>query len=69
MNTDAATGTVLTDEVRALVGVVGPLLTAQAPLAADTLRRFVHAAMETVGMGSSWCRTGCRRSSSRSSDC
>jgi hypothetical protein len=38
---------VVTDEVRALVGVTGPVLTAPAPLAPDTLRRFVHAAMET----------------------
>lgn len=38
---------VLTDGVLALVGVCGPVLTAPAPLAPDTLRRFCQAAMET----------------------
>ena len=38
--------TILTDELRALVGVEGPLRTAPEPLGADTLRRFVQAAME-----------------------
>ncbi len=44
---DATAQPVLTPEVLALVGVTGPLLTAPAPLAPDTLRRFVQAAMET----------------------
>ena len=39
-------GSVLTPEVRALVGVEGPVRTAPAPLGRDTLRRFVQAAME-----------------------
>jgi hypothetical protein len=41
------TEAILTPEVLALVGVVGPVMTAPAPLEADALRRFVHAAMET----------------------
>jgi hydroxyacyl-ACP dehydratase HTD2-like protein with hotdog domain len=36
----------ITDEIRALVGVEGPVRTAPHPLAADTLRRFAQAAME-----------------------
>jgi len=38
---------ILTADVLALVGVCGPVLTAPAPLAEDTLRRFCQAAMET----------------------
>jgi acyl dehydratase len=38
---------VLTDEVRALVGVEGPPRLAPEPVGADALRRFVQAAMET----------------------
>ena len=37
---------VLTDEVRALVGVTGPRRVAPEPVGADTLRRFAQAAME-----------------------
>jgi acyl dehydratase len=46
MTGDAATGSILTDAVRGLVGVAGRTLTAPAPLGADTLRRFAQAAME-----------------------
>lgn len=42
-----ARDSVLTTSVLGLIGVTGPLLTAPAPLATDTLRRFVQAAMET----------------------
>ncbi len=38
---------VLTDEIRALVGVTGPLITAPTALSADTVRRFAQAAMES----------------------
>lgn len=37
----------VTDEVRALIGVTGPRLTAPHPLGPDGLRRFVQGAMET----------------------
>jgi acyl dehydratase len=37
---------VLTEEVRALVGVEGPVHVAPGPIDADALRRFVQAAME-----------------------
>lgn len=37
---------VLTDELRALIGVEGPLRLAPEPIGADALRRFVQAAME-----------------------
>jgi acyl dehydratase len=39
--------TVLTDEIRGLIGVTGPLLTAPTAIGADTLRRFAQAVMET----------------------
>jgi hydroxyacyl-ACP dehydratase HTD2-like protein with hotdog domain len=44
---DSVAGSVVSNEVRALVGVTGPGVTAPASLTRDTLRRFVHAAMET----------------------
>jgi hydroxyacyl-ACP dehydratase HTD2-like protein with hotdog domain len=47
MSDPTAVDSVLCDEVRALIGVTGPLLTAPTPLGADTLRRFAQAAMET----------------------
>ena len=37
----------VTDEIRALIDVPGPRLTAVSPLGADELRRFVHAVMES----------------------
>ena len=39
--------TFVTDEIRALVGVPGPLFSAPGPLGADELRRFVQAVLET----------------------
>ena len=38
--------TFVTDEIRALIGVLGPRFEALAPLGADELRRFVQAVLE-----------------------
>ncbi|MGD8166508.1 FAS1-like dehydratase domain-containing protein [Herbiconiux sp. P16] len=40
----------LTDEVKALVGVTGPVMVALRPLTEERLRRFVHGVMETQFM-------------------